>query len=441
MPHSNKARVLLLTGGRAPATLALARQLIRQGYRIHMAESATFYLCQASNAIERHHRVPSPRLNPKQYIASLIRICQEAGITALLPTCEEVFYIAHAHAELSLYTTVLCEPLEVLLPLHNKAILMQDLLKEPPPWQNFVHSEEKKENTFQKISEFTVPPTYVLNTASNLAGLLKEQGYLTHPQNTLHELRSPQRWVIKPACSRFAQGQIRFKTPCTPKQLPTWASTTEEQSPYLLQPWLEGTLYCTYGWAFQGKLLSHVVYPSKVVAGQGGTLVFEKVAYPEIDAWVAAFVQQRCFSGQIAFDILCTVEGKAYVLDCNPRLTSGIHLLQSSIPLSHWLGSVTLQSSSQAFLAEPSVAPILYVSIGLWLYGFTSLVNPQQAPFFWKPLVQGQDVVWDTTDVLPFFYQFICLGVLLWQAIYQGNGLLKQSTVDIEWNEASDALL
>jgi hypothetical protein len=102
MPHSNKAPVLLLTGGRAPATLALARQLIRQGYRIHMAESATFYLCQASNAIERHHSVPSPRLNPKQYIASLIRICQEAGITALLPTCEEVFYIAQAHAELSL---------------------------------------------------------------------------------------------------------------------------------------------------------------------------------------------------------------------------------------------------------------------------------------------------------------------------------------------------
>jgi hypothetical protein len=440
MPHSATTPVLLLTGGRAPATLTLARQLKRQGYRIQMVESATCYLCQASNAIERHHTVPSPRLNPKQYIASLIRICQEEGITALLPTCEEVFYIAQAHAELSFYTTVLCDPLDVLLPLHDKAILMKDLLKAPPPWQAFVHLEEKTKNTFPKISEFTVPPTYILHTASDLTVLLEEQGQLIHPQNVKHELPSRQRWVLKPACSRFAQGQIRFKTPCTVQQLPTWACTTEPRSPYLLQPWLEGTLYCTYGWAFQGQLLNHVVYPSNVVAGQGGTLIFEKVACPEIDAWVAAFVQQRSFSGQIAFDILCTAEGKAYVLDCNPRLTSGIHLLQNAIPLSHWLDSVTLPSASQAFLEEPSVLPIMYLGVGLWLYGLPLLLSPQ-APFVWKPLTRVQEVVWDTTDALPFFYQFICLGVLCVQAFYQGHGLLKQSTVDIEWNGASDVLL
>jgi hypothetical protein len=397
-----------------------------------MVESATYYLCQASNIIERHHTVPSPRLNPKQYIASLIRICQEEGITALLSTCEEIFYIAQAHAELSLYTTVLCEPLDVLIPLHDKAILMKDLLKAPPSWQAFVHSEEKTKNTFPKISKFTVPPTYVLHTTSDLTVLLKEQGQLIHPQSVKHELPSRQRWVLKPACSRFAQGQLRFKTPCTVQQLPTGACTAEAQSPYLLQPWLEGILYCTYGWAFQGRLLSHVVYPSEVVAGQGGTLVFEKVACPEIEVWVSAFVQQRGFSGQVAFDILCTAEGKAYVLDCNPRLTSGIHLLQNTIPLSHWLDAVTLPSASQAFSEEPSALSILYLGVGLWLYGLPLLLSPQ-APFVWKPLMRGQEVVWDTTDAWPFFYQFICLGVLLWQAFYQGHGLLKQSTVDIEW--------
>ena len=44
-------------------------------------------------------------------------------------------------------------------------------------------------------------------------------------------------------------------------------------------------------------------------------------------AWVETFVAREGYTGQIAFDFIETEAGVMYALECNPRATSGVHLL------------------------------------------------------------------------------------------------------------------
>src|SRR5690242_2391765 len=84
---------ILLTGGRAPAALELARIFDAAGHRVFMAESVRGHLSAPSRAIVRNF---------------------------LVPTCEEIFHIARGYEVLSKYCTVFTESIERLHPLHHK---------------------------------------------------------------------------------------------------------------------------------------------------------------------------------------------------------------------------------------------------------------------------------------------------------------------------------
>ena len=51
---------VLLTGGRAPATLDLARHLHHAGCEVFVAESVRYPICRGSNSIKELIMVPSP---------------------------------------------------------------------------------------------------------------------------------------------------------------------------------------------------------------------------------------------------------------------------------------------------------------------------------------------------------------------------------------------
>jgi len=64
---------ILLTGGRAPAALELARVFHRAGHTVFMAESLRGHLSQPSNAIKANFVVPAPRQNGDAFIVPLKR--------------------------------------------------------------------------------------------------------------------------------------------------------------------------------------------------------------------------------------------------------------------------------------------------------------------------------------------------------------------------------
>jgi hypothetical protein len=59
---------MLITGGRVPATLELARTFHKAGHTVFMAESLHGHLSQPSNAIEPNFIVPAPRQEKEAFL-------------------------------------------------------------------------------------------------------------------------------------------------------------------------------------------------------------------------------------------------------------------------------------------------------------------------------------------------------------------------------------
>jgi predicted ATP-grasp superfamily ATP-dependent carboligase len=116
---------ILLTGGRAPAALELARIFHAAGHQVFLAESVSSSLTANSCSVAASFLVPPPRQQPKDFIRALIKIICQNKIDLLTPTCEEAFHVARGHAELSECCTVFVEPLVRLRPLHNKWMFIQ----------------------------------------------------------------------------------------------------------------------------------------------------------------------------------------------------------------------------------------------------------------------------------------------------------------------------
>ncbi|WP_163568491.1 glycosyltransferase [Fodinicola feengrottensis] len=110
---------MLITGGRAPVALDLARKFARRGARVVVvAESVSAQLCGRSRAVARTHRVPPPRQRPAAFVAALADIVRREEIDLIVPTCEEIFAVSRGLDALP--CEVLAAPLQVLRRLHSK---------------------------------------------------------------------------------------------------------------------------------------------------------------------------------------------------------------------------------------------------------------------------------------------------------------------------------
>ena len=89
---------ILVTGARAPATLEMIRRLARAGHEMYAADSLRMPLSRGSRHLVKCFLVSSPRLAPRQYVKELSTIAERERIDLLIPTCEEIYYIARFQA-------------------------------------------------------------------------------------------------------------------------------------------------------------------------------------------------------------------------------------------------------------------------------------------------------------------------------------------------------
>jgi len=191
------ARVAL-TGGRAPATLELARLFARAGHSVFVAESVAWPLTRGSRAVTRSVRVPPPRHDPAGFADALAALMQRERIDLLVPTCEEIFYVALARDRLAQLGQVLVEPLEKLHALHHKGRFAERAAR----------------------YGLAVPETVLLTSAAELETALA----------------APGAWVLKPAYSRF--GSRTLLPPLTARALAKVRPTPA--APWVAQRFVRG---------------------------------------------------------------------------------------------------------------------------------------------------------------------------------------------------------
>ncbi len=380
-------KCVLLTGARAPVTLELARLFAVDGYRVLVAETVPFHFCRFSRFIDRSYLLPRPVEDTAGFIRGLVDIVTKEEVVMIIPTLEEVFYLAGHREAFPIGCEIFCDTLEKLLKVHHK-------------WQ--------------------------FSCLLNELGLANPHSWLLKSLDDLRAIPLGGEIVLKPVYGRFATHVHLLSSPLAP--IPAGVAISEEQ-PWIAQEFIEGRRISSYSIARDGALTAHSVYPVIFYVGEmGSCLAFEPEEHPGIRTWVEEFVSRTQFTGQIAFDFIEDPSGRFFAIECNPRSTGGAHLFREEDHL------------PRAFFTHisPPITPNLAVrrQMTLAMLGFAwgSAWRQKQFPLFLQKLVIGHDVVFRWNDPLPFFAQPLVVGMYWWIGRRLHKGTIEASTFDSEWN-------
>lgn len=373
---------ILLTGARAPVTLDLARAFHRAGHTVFTAESLRGHLSQPSYAVRADFVVPAPRQETEAFLWALKQIIEQNQIHLLIPTCEEVFHIAKDLD--SLPCRVFSEPLSKLDKFHNK-------------WNFVVNAIEHG---------LRVPETI----------------FIRNQDDMLHAFAHWRDLVLKPVYSRFASRTLILPS------LKRVLSTLKFDSPWLAQAFIRGQHYCSYSICHNGRITAHAAYPAIFTAGQGAAVAFQHVDHPAVFEWVRTFVEKFNVTGQMAFDFIETPEGELYALECNPRATSGAHLLTSHPNFVESFFNPNMDTITPVGGHSYMLAPAMLT------YALPASIFNGNFLRWLKTFFTSDDVILDFKDPLPFLLQFRSIISYLFLAQKMGVTALEASTFDIEWN-------
>ncbi|MCF7755722.1 ATP-grasp domain-containing protein [Paenibacillus xylanexedens] len=409
---------VLLTGGRAPVTLDLARMLHRAGHQVYVAESAVRHLTRLSRAVEQCAVVPSPRHETHAYLAELERLAQDWQIDLLIPMCEEVFYVAQGADRLRVYCRVLVTTLEQLHELHHKYDFIQlaGSLGLSVPDTHLIHSREEwmeAQSVLGKVGDWVWKPVY-----SRFAAKVRMPILMTDDAGTGID----------------QEGNVSQKSRRHIRNDPPEEGELSSVSPWVAQAYIPGQMLCTYSIAHEGQLVAHSTYDSRYRTGSvGASVFFEQVEHEGALAWVRQFVEATGFSGQIGFDFIEGPDGQVYAIECNPRATSGIHLFHPGDDLVRALTEpeTLVKEGKMITPARGSKAMLMLPMLGSGVQQIFGKGKLREWIAAWRGT---RDVVYVGQDIQPVFEQF---GVVLaaWRlARSQKCSLTEALTHDIEWN-------
>ncbi|MDO5693909.1 MAG: ATP-grasp domain-containing protein [Pseudomonadota bacterium] len=385
---------VLILGARAPACLEWARICCAAGCKVSVADALAFPITRFSAAVHRYWRLPAPRTRPQEWIAALSKLVTELEIDLVLPTCEEVFYLSHGKQHI---------PADVFVPSFD--------------WLHRLHHKGTFAHFVQNQGwPITAPETHLLHSHAETLDFCQQH----HTQD----------WVFKPAYSRFAsQTLVRPQADTVVQLQPT------PNQPWLAQRFIQGREHCSYSLLAKGQVAAHTCYHPRYRVGQGAGIWFEPTSPPAILDFVQRLGRLSGMTGQIAFDFIESVDGRFYVLECNPRATSGIHLLGHEPE--KLVDALQGRSSLMHSFSEPS-APPCQVALAMLLFAATKHGLHRS---FWRDFCAARDIIFRRDDAVPWVAQGLGVLEVLVRAATQRCGLLPATTTDIQWDgQALDVL-
>lgn len=377
---------ILITGSRAPAALFLIRKLSKYGHRIFCAESISVNISSFSNCVIKNYKIKSPKEDFESFKKDLIEVIKKEKISLLIPTCEEIFYISKAKSELEQYCEIFCDDLDVLAELHNK-------------W-SFVN---------KKFENVNFPKSWLIKNKDELKKVFSLGLY--------------DKYILKPVYSRFAsKTKVVFKNDNLDK-------IALDNKDYILQEFIEGEQFCSYSIIKDNKIFLHSDYKTKYSADLGATIAFSFENNKKIFDFVNHFAKTENFKGQIAFDFILDKNNNLYLIECNPRLTSGIQLFEDD-------KSVSCAFVEKAFekVVFPKSSTKSILGFAMFLYGTKNIKTIKNLLDWFKTMTQSKDVIFDSKDIKPFLFQGFMLFYMLYKSIKHKISIKEISTYDIEWN-------
>ncbi|MEJ6402135.1 ATP-grasp domain-containing protein [Yoonia sp. 2307UL14-13] len=353
----------------------MARLLSAAGCHVVMADSLRHALGFASGVHQGTVRLPPFNADPPVLAHVMQAVIDDHAITHVLPTCEEVIYLARLWEVHRMNATLIAPDAATLLSAHNKYQFIE----------------------MARAAGVAVPRTWLMQSGDD-----PDEPNL--PSTAL---------VYKPVWSRFGERVL-----IRPRRITFRPST---QSPWVAQEYLHGDLCCAYAVADAGKISACAIYHPLYPAGQGGGTAFAPLDAPDIADAVAAFAAYHRWTGQLSFDVIRTETGPFFI-ECNPRATSGLHLFENGV------------SFADALFGQGQAMPVtvgLYgVRLAMALYG----VRWGRLRALWHDLRRAQDVIAWQGDRVSASRQLRAFAEIAGIAVRHRISLQTASTYDIAWN-------
>ena len=378
------ARTVLITGARAPVALHLARLFHGAGWRAVLADTPARPLSAASRFVAAYHRLPPPRFAPQAYGDAVEALVLRERPSLVIPTCEEIFYLASVWQERTLDAPLLAPPHALLQTVHNKFAFIE----------------------LCRRYGLAVPQTRLLTRSEDLEAIRPEAGKL----------------VFKPVWSRFAS---RVLIAPSIRELAMISPTP--QAPWVAQERLTGTELSAYAVAKAGRIVALSLYHSPYRAGKGAGIYFRPVEDAAATHFIHRFVEQSGWTGQISFDLMRLDDGRVLPLECNPRATSGLHFFRNASPF-----VAALCGEGDDVL--PDLTRPQTVRLAMWIYGLKDALRGHALARFRADLRAADEIMDWPGDHLSATRQVLSLVEIAGLALRERISLQQASTRDIEWN-------
>jgi hypothetical protein len=377
------SKTVIITGARAPAALHLARIFHGAGHRVILADTFRYPMSRATRMKHAYARLPSPRQNFAEYCAGVAALVRRETPDIVVPTCEEVFYLAAVRDRRGIDIPLFAPHFDLLAKVHNKADfaeLATGLGADPPATVRLLSGEDLSS--------------------------------LSQPSEQL---------VLKPAWSRFgSRVLIRPSRDAIDALRPTAAD------PWVAQTYLPGEEISAYAVAFNGRLAAFQSYKPTYRVGQGAGVAFAPVDDPIAQKFADGLVARLNWTGQISFDFRRDAQGALHVIECNPRATSGVHYFAAADGLD---ASILEGRPARASSTAPMTLPLAMLA-----YGLPDAMRHQGFAQWRRDFAAMQDISAWPGDRGLLLAQFRALGEITVRALRNGTGLVEASVRDIEWD-------
>lgn len=364
---------ILITSLRAPVSMEWARLLQPDKTRIFGCDSFCFPVGRFMPNIH-YFRLPEIKKHFDEYGRIIKKWINKVDL--VIPTCEDIFWLAQLDLTDRERQKCFMPPREILLQLHHK----NDFFAILP-----------------KCDKIAFPKT----------GLIQKHDDIVFDQGRPS--------LLKPVFSRFGHDVIRNVSPENCKAL----KITENRQ-WVMQEYIHGKSLCNFFISQNGRLIAHAAYRPKWLINNAAASFFEPVVDERMENFARKFCQHLNFTGQAAFDFVDDGE-KLWVVECNPRATSGIHLFSGSLHVN--------PQGELEFSGSLKTRP-LRIGCSLPLLFSWPAIKNKQFKMLWRDFRCSEDVL----ASLPFYAAGLSFVELSFKAWRQKQSLSAASTADMEYN-------
>ena len=375
------ARTALLTVGRFPKALTLARALHRNGVRVIVADPLKRQLCSVSRAVAKNYRVTAPNENIAAWEQDILDIIEREQVTDLIPVSEEVCHVANLAARVPKTVRYAGPTAHWIEQWHDKLLFVD-----------------------HAISRGVTAPSVYITADPEARRLIRQTECVLKPR----------RGCAGTAVSFIAQH----------------SSVPAPSTDMLLQRKVEGNHLYTLSWVAGGRVKATASYRGSTHSGTVA-VGFQSAPTPfSVKQWIEQFVADTDVTGFISFDFILDRSGIPWGIECNPRLSSGIHFIDEA-----WLGAAVMgEATSPANISAAGKRTQWTYSTLTEAYKYLLRLQLPELTRCWRDLLMSRDAVWSWRDPLPFLLMTPLCWQFIWRSITERMPIGDASQCDIAWH-------